>query len=365
MSNSVGGTGTATHGQVRTLLFLSINDGTDTRINKEIATLSQAFVIDFVGISAEGGRPFFSDKVRRVELIEGRRRSPTSLLRMGWRIFRLRSRNHYDTIHVIDEKLLLLFWPLLLGPRVVLDLFDSTFLKTSWPRSLTWLAQRISYALPKRVIVTDEDRAGLMPDFVRPKLVVLPNYPRRFSGSRSVRDPAVVRVLYCGTLLARRGTEFIEQLLDVAEDVRVVMAGWIRDERTQALVKHPQVEWLGVVNQQQIIQQATRCDFILCHYEPKNLNNIYASPNKIYDAIQAGAAVIINPEVQVARFVREHGLGVILDSFMPADMSAVAQALRIFKTAYRPDPALREKYLWEAVEDRLLAAHGVRSGDKV
>lgn len=87
------------------------------------------------------------------------------------------------------------------------------------------------------------------------------------------------------------------------------------------------------------------------------MNNIYASPNKIYDAIQAGAAIIINPEVRVSRFVREHGLGVVLDAYEPSDMKAVAQSLRDFQARYRPDPALRNLFLWETVEGRLRDAH--------
>jgi hypothetical protein len=175
------------------------------------------------------------------------------------------------------------------------------------------------------------------------------------------RDPSILRVLYVGSLAERRGTAFIARLLAAAADVRVVMAGWIRDEPTQALSAHPRVEWLGVLPQQQIISHATRCDFILCHYEPVSVNNIYASPNKIYDAIQADAGVIINPEARISRFVREHNLGVVLDAFEPSDLKAVAQSLREFKARYRPDPALRDRFLWESVEPLLLAAHGARN----
>jgi hypothetical protein len=343
------------------LLYLSISDGLDARTNKEIATLSRKFAIDFVGISREGKRPFFADQVHRLELIHGRSRSPATLAKLWWRVIVLRWQNHYDTVHVINEDLYLLLLPLLVGQRVVLDVFDSSFLKWRVPRWVAWLGQRLSYALPAKIIVTDEERAGLMPEYVRLRVAVIPNYPFRYEGPPGRRDSAVVRILYAGSLLGRRGTFFLEQLLSMAPDVRVVVAGWIRDESTRALSQHLQVEWVGLLPQQEIIAQATRCDFILCHYEPVNLNNIYASPNKIYDAIQAGAAIIINPEVLVSRFVREHNLGVVLDAYQPADMNAIAQLLREFKTRYRPDPVLRDHFLWENVENLLLEAHGARN----
>ena len=342
-----------------TLLYLSLNDGSDTRINKEITTLARSFTIDFVGVVAGEPNPFIARHTRRMEVVAGRRRSPLTLIRLAWRVLRLLASNRYDSIHVINENLYLVLWPLLIGQRVVLDIFDSMFMKTSLPAWLSKLGARFCYALPAKIIVTDEERAALMPAYSHPKLVILPNYPFRYTGPVLSRDSTVIRIVYAGSLEHRRGTSFLQALLAVSADVRVVMAGWIQagDERTQALCHHACVEWLGVLPQAKIIEQATRCDFILCHYEPKTVNNIYASPNKIYDAIQAGAGVIINPEVRIATFVRDHGLGVVLDAFMPTDMEAVAQSLREFKLAYRPDPALPERYLWETVESRLLAAH--------
>jgi hypothetical protein len=339
------------------LLFLSINDGSDTRINKEIVTLSREFDIDFVGISESVTRPFIADHVRKLVLARGRRRSILTLMHWWWNVFLLRCRNRYATIHVINENLLLLLWPLLLGQSVVLDIFDSMFLKSSFPGWLRRLGQRICYSLPKKILVTDEARSELMPEYVRPKLLIIPNYPFRYTGELLARDPSVIRILYAGSLVERRGTEFIAQLLAASTDIHVVMAGWIRDQSTQALTTLPRVEWLGVIPQQEIIRQASRCDFILCHYEPSSQNNIYASPNKIYDAIQAGVAVIINPEIRVSGFVREHHLGVVLDAFEPDDIQAVIQSLRDFKASFRPDPALRTQFIWDSIEGLLLSAH--------
>jgi len=344
------------------ILFLSINDGSDTRINKEMATLSRKYAIDYVGISPHGNPPFFASLVRRFVLIKGRSRSPITLAKLCWRVLALRWQNRYDSVHVINEDLYLILMPWLFGLPVVLDVFDSSFLKWRMPRWVTWLGQRLSYALPTKIIVTDDERAALMPCFAQAKLVVIPNYPFRYDGPFYAREPAVVRILYAGSLLARRGTHFLERLLAAAPDVRVVMAGWIRDEPTHALAKNPRVEWKGLLPQRESIAQATRCDFILCHYEPLNLNNIYASPNKIYDAIQAGAAIIINPEARISRFVREQNLGVVLDAYEPADFTAVAESLRQFKAHYQPNTALRDQFLWENVEGRLMEAHTTRNG---
>ncbi len=346
------------------LLYLSISDGSDPRTNKEVATLSAFFAVDFVGVSSHDQAPFFSAQARRVELIRGRTRAPLTLCKLWWRVLCLRWRNRYDSVHVINEDLYLILLPLLLGQRVVLDIFDSSFLKWNVPKWMVWLGQRLSYALPVKIIVTDDERAGLMPADTRGRLVIVPNYPPHYDGPKLSRGAEGLRILYAGSLLDRRGTFLTEKLLAADESLHVVMAGWIRDERTRALSQHPRVEWLGTIPQREFITQATRCDFILCHYEPANLNNIYASPNKIYDAIQADAAIIINPEVRVSRFVREHRLGVVLEAYDPPDLKALIRQLHEFKTTYRPDPALREQFTWEKIAQRLSAAHGATPAER-
>ncbi|HVU36964.1 MAG TPA: hypothetical protein VHC95_01380, partial [Opitutales bacterium] len=219
------------------LLYLSINDGSDTRINKEIATLSRDYAIDFVGVAASTGQPFIASQVRSLNLIHGSRRSLLTMARLLRQVRRLRRHHRYASVHVINENFYLLLWLLLRGEHVVLDIFDSMFLKTALPRWLVRLGQRFCYAKPAKIIVTDDERAALMPDFARAKLVILPNYPFRYEGPRRARDSAHLRILYVGSLSEPRGTAFARKLLEAAEEVRVVMAGWQYDEESKALAR--------------------------------------------------------------------------------------------------------------------------------
>ncbi|MBU1821585.1 MAG: hypothetical protein KKG00_08765, partial [Bacteroidetes bacterium] len=99
--------------------------------------------------------------------------------------------------------------------------------------------------------------------------------------------------------------------------------------------------------------------YILCVYAPVNDNNINASPNKIYDAIQAKTPVIINPEVKVAEFVRENGIGYTLPRYEEFDYVDVAAQLYEMRDSFVFDQELRERYTWEQVEGVLLQAHCV------
>ena len=288
----------------------------DARTNKEIATLSRKFAIDFVGVSREGKRPFFADQVHRVELIQGRSRSPATLAKLWWRVLVLRWKNHYDTVHVINEDLYLLLLPLLVGQRVVLDVFDSSFLKWRVPRWVAWLGQRLSYALPAKIIVTDEERAGLMPAFVQLRgsssspiiRSAMRDRPagairRWFAFSTRVRCSVAAALFSLSSFWRWRRTcawswraGFAMKARGPCRSIRR-WSGW-GCCRSRKPSRRPPV----AISSSAITSRV-------------NLNNIYASPNKIYDAIQAGAAIIINPEARVSRFVREHNLGVVLDAY--------------------------------------------------
>lgn len=343
------------------LLYVSVNNGSDTRINKEVATLSRAFEIDFVGLIQEPGPNYVANTVRSCHMVQGRRRSIISMARIGLTAAGLLARHRYASVHVINEPLWLLLLPLLFWHRrVVLDVFDSVFLKENLPRWLCVLSRRIAYSTAARIVVTDAQRAALMPSFTLRRITVVENYPYRFNGTLADRRTESVLIYFCGSLHTQRGTAFLQGLLAADPSIRVRMAGWAYDDEARALTRHPQVEWLGIVDQRRSMEIASECTFILCLYAPCCENNIYASPNKIYDAIQAGTPVIINAEVKVSEFVRTHGLGVVLPMYEVQDFAAVARELCEFAARYRPDPALREEYTWESVAPKLLEAHGLR-----
>jgi hypothetical protein len=60
---------------------------------------------------------------------------------------------------------------------------------------------------------------------------------------------------------------------------------------------------------------------------PENLNHLWALPNKLFDYIQARLGVIVGPSPEMARVVRETGVGAITEGFASADLVAVLDTL--------------------------------------
>lgn len=343
------------------LLYLSLNDGTDTRIAKEVATLSRSFAVTFVGVRQENnGSNHLPASVQQV-VIPGRRRGGLTLLRLAFLVHRL-GPGRFDTVHVVNENLLLVLAPLLLaGRNVVLDVFDSMFLKSSRAlRLLRWPLQWLAHTLADTVLVTDEDRRHLIPKIFRANVRVLPNYPSDPGAlpSRRVAAPTdTLRIFFSGSLSNGRGIPFLEALLSACSTTEVVAAGWIYDEAARKLCARDRVTYLGVLTAAEAARVSRGCDYILCLYSPDIPNNIHASPNKIYDAALLGVPVIINTEVKAASFVRERGLGVVLPSYQGFPVDLALRELRERRAEFSRRLSGPSSYTWVSVENTLLEAH--------
>jgi hypothetical protein len=222
---------------------------------------------------------------------------------------------------------------------------------------MKWL-RSITYYLPSVILVTDENRKSLMPVGFESKVKVVENYPYTYGKAvMKTGHTGKLVIFYNGSMSKARGTEILQKMLEISPDLEVKMAGWVYDEATRVLSIHPQVTFLGVITQQESMQVASECDYILSLYEPKNENNINASPNKIYDAIQAKTPVIINAEVKIADFVKRHSIGYVLNSFYDIDYNKTLEDLFNLKGNFIISPSLQHKYTWEAIENKLLEAH--------
>ncbi len=341
------------------LLYLCLNDGSDTRINKEIKTLAQHFDIYYLGIGQSHERAFVKPICKEFRLIEGHQRDKKTLLKYYFQFTKLFLANHYDNIHVVNELILIGFYPFLWfsKKKIVADIFDSIFLRSS--SRIVASMQSLVYALPHKIIVTDDNRKTLVPARFLNKTLVVENYPYRFKETKpkKAKDDELL-ILYSGSLGLTRGTALLEGMMNASTKVRVWLVGWLYDEPTKTLAQHPQAHYWGVLTQTETMQLASECDYILSVYEPINENNLNASPNKIYDAIQANTPVIINQEVKISQFVSDKNLGYVMPSFYETEGKKLLDTLIENKEMYIFDETLCEKYTWEAVEDKLVGAYG-------
>lgn len=342
------------------ILYLSFNDGSDMRINKEIQSLTAAATIEFLGIGLDKNVCYVAQKpIKRLYWISGDRRLLFPKIRyFATAIWLLISRRYYS-VHIINEPQLLILWPFLfLQNHVTLDIFDSWFLRKNKPGAQWSFAKRLVYMPADDYLVTDTNRLGLLPDFMKNNAFVLPNYPHRWAESITQKERNKdLTIMYFGWLGAKRGTETILSMLETGIPLKVMMAGWIADKLSEQLSRHKSVTWLGTLEQNQALRVAANVDYILCVYAPINQNNVNASPNKIYDAMQLKVPVVINREVAVSSFVETQQIGYILEKYDPENWDAIVHDLTRVKGTYCFSEEIIQSYTWENVSIELIRAH--------
>lgn len=345
------------------ILFITSNDGSDMRINKEIRSLAEeGSSIYFLGVASDEDNCFVKEYCKEVVLIKGPRNSVRSIAGLVFASIKILFHREINNIHIINEQLMIFFYPILFFRHTVLDLFDSLFLKLNKPGDDWSLLKKIVYFPVDTILVTDERRLQLMPTFSRKYCKILPNYPyKRNSSSRELKKGPLC-ILFNGWMGLNRGTEIAEGLLQTGLPIKFIMAGWFSDEHTRKLpsIYPDQISFRGVVPQEIALQWAEKeADYILCVYAPINTNNINASPNKVYDAIQTGTPLIANAETAVSNLISKLNVGYVLDEYAVKDFTVLYHKLVEKRNSFHWDHSLREHFSWENCQNELLSAHGL------
>jgi hypothetical protein len=70
------------------------------------------------------------------------------------------------------------------------------------------------------------------------------------------------------------------------------------------------------------VHRISEYDIGFCYIHPSNYNYKTSLPNKFFDSIGAGLAVLIGPSPAMAQMVQVHQVGWVAPSFKPEDMAA-------------------------------------------
>ena len=241
---------------------------------------------------------------------------------------------------------------------LVLDVFDSIFLKYNLPYNRAYFLKIIIYSLPRCIIVTDDRRLKLLPAFAQNKAIVMPNVPFLAKYPLKTKTNELVVCLF-GTLVRDRGSEFALNMINANPMIELVCAGWICDKYSEKLLSHPRVSYLGIMSQVESNNYLSKYgDYLLMIYPTNNLNNKYASPNKIYDAIHTKTPVIINSSIYVSSFVASTNIGVVVNDSRYIDYQELCSEIYCKRESFNSvfTESLKKKYSWNNYEDYYLHA---------
>src|SRR4029079_49210 len=108
----------------------------------------------------------------------------------------------------------------------------------------------------------------------------------------------------------------------------------------------------------ELLRYTAGADIGVIPYQPVGLNNLYTTPNQLFEYIAATVPIAGSAVPEIKRFLSEYGLGVTFDPYDPRDMAATINGLladpdrlREFRANAR---AAAEVLNWEREQEKLL-----------
>jgi glycosyltransferase involved in cell wall biosynthesis len=137
--------------------------------------------------------------------------------------------------------------------------------------------------------------------------------------------------------------------------------GPLREDVERRSRDRQNIRYLGYVDPSQVPLYTAVADVIYYGFDPANPNAQYSAPNKLFEALAAGKAVITGRFGEIADIVQRERCGLCLPSLTAENLAGAFQALRqreILKL-YQQNAgrAGRERYNWPRAAQELLRAY--------
>lgn len=161
---------------------------------------------------------------------------------------------------------------------------------------------------------------------------VVMNCPLLYHGelSRSVSDTPV-RVIFQGKLQAYRGLEELILAFRNLSDAVLTISGYGPFEKKLKLLAEQdglknRVFFTGRYSQEETMRILVSHDIGVIPYQDVVMNNVYSSPNKLFNYAMAGMAIVTSEMPFLASTVREHGMGEVFSGSSPEDIALVLKS---------------------------------------
>lgn len=335
------------------ILVLSFSDlARDPRVHRQLQLLRENYRVTAAG--------YADPNLPGVEFvpIRGERKNLASRLRAAARLTSRRFEEYYwrvsyirDAHAALRERAFDLIvandadtWPLAVKLRKQARLFfdaheyaprefeDKLYWRFFYQRYRTWLCREF---MPQADLVTTVCD-GIADEYARvfgiPRPAVVVNAPPRHDGAPRPTGEKI-RIVHHGLASPSRKIEVMIDLmrhLDARFTLDLMMlepdAAYARALRARA-AGEPRIQFRPPVSRAEIIPATRDYDIGLFLLPPTNFNYQHALPNKFFEFVQTRLAIAIGPSPEMARLVRQHGLGVVSADFTPEALARELMAL--------------------------------------
>ena len=142
-----------------------------------------------------------------------------------------------------------------------------------------------------------------------------------------------IRLVHSGAGLVDRGVGLIIEAVrsvsaNVTLDLYLVEAAPGQIDILRGLAKGDErIHFRDPVPYRELISTLNTYDVGIHLLPPLNFNHVWALPNKFFDFVQARLGIIIGPSPEMARYVEEYGMGLVLPDFDPSSLAESLEQL--------------------------------------
>lgn len=257
-------------------------------------------------------------------------------------------RDGFDVIHACDFDTILpaLFVKLVFRKKVVYDIFDfyAAHLRKT-PEWLKKLIQMLDFSAISRsdaLILVDDARWQQVHGAKLPaKTAVIYNSPEEpisLPLAGAVVSSFSFHLAYIGLLQTERGLLEVLQVMQRHPDWHLDLAGFGGDEAliAQKASQLSNVTWHGRIPYDQALALSANADVLFATYDPIIPNHRFSSPNKVFEAMMLGKALVVTRDTNMDKIVLDADCGLVVDY---GDVTQLETAF----TQLAVDPELRAR----------------------
>ncbi|MGQ0812306.1 MAG: glycosyltransferase family 4 protein [Nitrospiraceae bacterium] len=237
-----------------------------------------------------------------------------------------------------------------------------------WKRALSTLERWLIKRVDLRLTVSDPLGQWLAQQYNLGEVITLKNVPH----FQALRNPLPARtkevaVLYHGFFLSDRG---LEQLIESAQYLRhsrIILRGSGYLEASlralvERLVLRSRVSFAEPVSPADLVEAAAEADIGVIPYLPVCLNHQFSSPNKLFEYMMAGLAVVGSDLPELRRIILGHQVGELCDPLDPRDIARAINEIAgndnmLTQMKRNARLAAQTVYNWEHEGNALLKAY--------
>ena len=228
-------------------------------------------------------------------------------------------------------------------------------------RAASKVAERsLMHFVDETIVVSDSIADWYHREYGGKRPVVVLNCPPFKQSRRSDRLRKALSVpedamlfLYQGLFAAGRGIELLLEAfagLDDPSKVLIFMGMGPLEPRIAEFARNqPNVRLHPAVPPDKLSEFTASADVGMCLIEGTALSYRYSMPNKLFEYLAAGVPAVVSDLPEIARVVKDHGAGWILQSWSIESLGLLVSGIDNADVAYRRGGAARaaEVYSWE------------------